>query len=190
MQSLINDVDFLLTEIESLKNGFEQMQALEDVRQQRIWLGRVAYLFDELACDFVFRSSEVVMLSISGISKRADCWGLTHVQSSHWKDFQRFLGINGWSVYNIVMISKVLRAGNFNDFNDFNEPRLQVTQQHLEKWTCHLQPVQVEGAKSFIGLVAKFALNGRVLHNAGNAVSLIDACLKTKSSKHLDWPKI
>ena len=156
------------------------LKAADEARQQRIWLGQTAYVMDGLARDFVFRGQlQIALLSVGEIRKRSERKELTHEQDARWKDFARFLGAKDWNVSDIVAVAKSLRAGGFVDAHRVEAEQLKVTQQELEKWAYHhLQPAQVDGVKSFIGLIAEFAVDGRVLGNAGNAVSVVQACLK------------
>ena len=169
-------VEQLYEQVKSLEARVEGLIAADEARQQRTLLGEVACVMDEQACDYVFRDQQKVALSIGEISKRAERWELTPVQDARWKDFARFLRAKEWSVSDINALTKPLRAGRFKLPL---EQHRQVTQHELEKWAlCHLLPSQVDGVKSFIRLVAEFAVDGRVLGNTGNAVSVVQACLK------------
>ena len=158
------------------------LKAEAEARQQRTLLGQVAFAMDEQACEYVFRGQLKVALTIWEINKRAERWELTPVQDARWKDFARFLRAQEWSVSDINALTKPLRAGRFVD----PVQKRTVTLQELEKWAqYHLLPSQLDGFKSFTRLVAKFAVDGRVLSNAGNAVSVVQACLKQMDAETL-----
>ena len=67
------------------------MQAFEEARRQRIWLGYVAYVLEEIVCNYVFHGQYDI--SIGDIIRRED---LTSEQTGHWFDFERFLIAKGF----------------------------------------------------------------------------------------------
>ena len=171
-------IRLMQTQVLSLETENTKMQAFEEARRQRIWLGHVAYVLEEIVCNYVFHGQYDI--SIGNIIWMDRCEDLTNEQSGHWFDFERFLNAKGFDIHSIVELSKELCVGGrlVDTHGQEAELRKKITQQNLEEWTHHLHPYEIEGAKSLIRLVAEFAADGRVLDNAGNAVSVVKAFLE------------
>eukprot|EP00798_Chlamydomonas_sp_ICE-L_P017712 gene17712-24071_t len=171
--------------VKNLENEVERLKTAEEDRRQRVCLGQAAYVMDDLARDFVFRGQpQLALLSVGEIRNRAERGELAPLQLERWKDFARFLQAKEWSVSDVVAVAKPLRAGRYVDAHGLLQ---KVTQQQLEDWAYrHLQPAQVEGVRSFIRLLAAFAVDGRVLCNACHAVPVVQACLNLLNTSRND----
>ena len=173
-------IDQLQSLVKSLQEEVNNLKAAEQARHQRVMLGQVAYRLDDLARDFVFRGKlQIAPLSIGEICKRDERKELSPEQCARWESFMRFLAVKQWMVSDVVAVAKSLRAGCFVDAYGPEEELEKVTQSQLEEWaSLHLERTHVDGVKTFIRLVAEFAVGGLVLRNTKNAVPVVQACLK------------
>ena len=179
MNDPTEQIRLLQTQVLSLETEIKRMQAFEEAHRQRVWLGRVADLFDEITCNYVFRE-EYDTVCIGDIQRSDECEHLKNEHSRNFDYFKRFLLAKGFGVYDIIELSRELRAvrSSIDGLTNGPDEAEKVTQQNLEEWTHHLRPDIIQGAKSLIGIVAEFAVDGRVLDNAGNALSVVQGFLR------------
>lgn len=183
IQSVITDnIAELRTRIVNLESNMQTMQGILDNMEQelsksrnKILLGQVAYVIDQVATFYVFGKDCRNIHSISNIRTAARDGDLTVEQVEKWEKFCAFIKRRKWKLYELISSTSTLRKLRFATAHGSIDETKNVTVNDLEKWANELlESSQVSNFTQLLKLSTLFTKSDQPLVHRDDIDNIIE----------------